>query len=235
MFAENLRIARTHARLSQKELADKIFISQQAYAKYELGTSSPNPETIKLISQELDVPSDVLIGTSWTVFIKNHPTHHAMIVNVKNPLPLLVAQYKIKPVILYKCIPLPSQRIEEMLKLETELTKDEYNVLSNFFDIPIDYLMSGTFPLYPDPKIQKKLEILTEARFSKHVELDQNYLCITTRTGEYKDYNLTDEQLDAIERILAQMPKTITTPIGEIAAQGGALNRPEEKDDETTL
>lgn len=45
MFQERLKLARNNANISQKELAKRLFISQQAYAKYETGASSPNPET----------------------------------------------------------------------------------------------------------------------------------------------------------------------------------------------
>lgn len=62
MFKDRLKIARKNAKLSQKDLAAKLFISQQAYAKYETGTSSPNPETMKNIAYELGVSTDYLTG-----------------------------------------------------------------------------------------------------------------------------------------------------------------------------
>jgi len=62
MFCERLRQSRISAGLSQKELAARIFISQQAYAKYELGTSSPNPETLAKIAEQLNISVDYLLG-----------------------------------------------------------------------------------------------------------------------------------------------------------------------------
>lgn len=64
MFQERLKSARTSAGLSQKELAKRLFISQQAYAKYETGTSTPNPEAISKIAFELNVSTDFLLGRS---------------------------------------------------------------------------------------------------------------------------------------------------------------------------
>ena len=62
MFQERLKLARNNANISQKELAKRLFISQQAYAKYETGASSPNPETMKNIASELNVTTDFLTG-----------------------------------------------------------------------------------------------------------------------------------------------------------------------------
>lgn len=65
-FSEKLKFARTKAGYSQKHLATKLFISQQAYAKYETGTTSPNPETLKKISELLGVSVDYLLGDEHT-------------------------------------------------------------------------------------------------------------------------------------------------------------------------
>lgn len=62
MFNENLRTARQNKKLSQKEIAKMLFISQQAYAKYETGSASPNPEVLAKISEILDISVDELTG-----------------------------------------------------------------------------------------------------------------------------------------------------------------------------
>ena len=61
MFIERLKSARKAAGLSQSAIAKKLFISQQAYAKYETGVSSPNPETLAKISSILNVSPDFLL------------------------------------------------------------------------------------------------------------------------------------------------------------------------------
>lgn len=62
MFKQRLREVRTEAKISQKDLANQLFISQQAYAKYELGTSSPSIETLNKLATILNVQVDYLLG-----------------------------------------------------------------------------------------------------------------------------------------------------------------------------
>lgn len=62
MFSERLKALRAKAGISQAEIARKIYISQPAYAKYELGTSTPNPETLASIASILDCSVDYLLG-----------------------------------------------------------------------------------------------------------------------------------------------------------------------------
>ena len=62
MLENRLKIARNNMGLSQKELAKQLFISQQAYGKYETGASTPNPETLKKIALLLNVSLDYLLG-----------------------------------------------------------------------------------------------------------------------------------------------------------------------------
>lgn len=61
MFKDRLKAARKAKKLSQKELASLIFLSQQAYAKYEVGTAKPNSETLAKIAAALDVSVDYLL------------------------------------------------------------------------------------------------------------------------------------------------------------------------------
>lgn len=61
MFADNLKAARKNAGISQKELAHRLFISQQAYAKYETGAASPNPDVLAAIASELKVSVNDLL------------------------------------------------------------------------------------------------------------------------------------------------------------------------------
>lgn len=67
MFQEKLKNARSAAGLTQKEIAKMLYISQQAYAKYETGAASPNPETLKRIAEILQVSLDELLEKTSTV------------------------------------------------------------------------------------------------------------------------------------------------------------------------
>ena len=62
MFSKNLKNLRNSKGLSQKEIAEKLFISQQGYAKYEVGTSTPNPEMLSKIADILNCNVEDLIG-----------------------------------------------------------------------------------------------------------------------------------------------------------------------------
>lgn len=62
MFSVRLRQERNKIGISQRELSKQLFISQQAYARYETGAATPNPEMLSKISKILGVPSDYLIG-----------------------------------------------------------------------------------------------------------------------------------------------------------------------------
>ena len=62
MFTDRLKSVRSKSGMSQKEVAEKLFLSQQAYARYEGGTSSPNPETLTNIAKLFGVSVDYLVG-----------------------------------------------------------------------------------------------------------------------------------------------------------------------------
>ena len=54
MFCDNLRAARKKAGFSQREIAEKLFVSAQAVGKWERGDATPGPDAImQLASDEL--------------------------------------------------------------------------------------------------------------------------------------------------------------------------------------
>lgn len=57
-----LRELRMQKGLSQAELADKIFVTRQAVSRWETGETTPNPETLKLLSKLFDVSINTLLG-----------------------------------------------------------------------------------------------------------------------------------------------------------------------------
>lgn len=61
-FSDRLKKSRTKKGLSQKALAEMLFVSQQTVAKWELDKSTPNPETISQLSDILNVSLDYLLG-----------------------------------------------------------------------------------------------------------------------------------------------------------------------------
>ena len=60
-FGQQLKALREEKDISQKELAEKLFVSAQAVSKWEKDKSSPNPETLAKIADILDVSADYLL------------------------------------------------------------------------------------------------------------------------------------------------------------------------------
>lgn len=63
MFNDRLRALRQQRAMTQAEVAQELYISQAAYSKYEVGTSSPNPETLAKLAGVLGVSVDYLVGS----------------------------------------------------------------------------------------------------------------------------------------------------------------------------
>ncbi|MBQ7915983.1 MAG: helix-turn-helix domain-containing protein [Firmicutes bacterium] len=49
--------------LSQEELAEKLFVTRQAVSRWETGETTPNTETLKLLSKLFDVSINTLLGS----------------------------------------------------------------------------------------------------------------------------------------------------------------------------
>ena len=56
---------RTMKGLSQDELAEKVFVTRQAVSRWENGETTPNTETLKLLSKLFDVSINTLLGVPW--------------------------------------------------------------------------------------------------------------------------------------------------------------------------
>lgn len=54
---------RSRAGLSQDELAEKVFVTRQAVSRWENGETTPNTETLKLLSSVFDVSINTLLGS----------------------------------------------------------------------------------------------------------------------------------------------------------------------------
>ena len=84
-FCDRLKSARNNKGISQKKLAEYLFVSQQTVAKWETDKATPNPETITKISETLNVSTDYLLGntddinqTPWQENIKFDDFSYAM-------------------------------------------------------------------------------------------------------------------------------------------------------------
>lgn len=54
---------RTKRGLSQDELAERVFVTRQAVSRWENGDTTPNTETLKLLSKLFDVSINTLLGS----------------------------------------------------------------------------------------------------------------------------------------------------------------------------
>ena len=63
-FSERLKNLRKQAHLTQVDVAEKLGISQPAYASWERGIKKPTQENLVKISQVLNVSIDYLVGNS---------------------------------------------------------------------------------------------------------------------------------------------------------------------------
>jgi transcriptional regulator with XRE-family HTH domain len=59
---------RMKAGLSQDELAEKIFVTRQAVSRWENGETTPNTETLKLLSRLFNVSINTLLGAPRELF-----------------------------------------------------------------------------------------------------------------------------------------------------------------------
>ena len=54
---------RKEKNLTQDELAEKVFVTRQAVSRWESGETTPNVETLKLLSRVFDVSINTLLGS----------------------------------------------------------------------------------------------------------------------------------------------------------------------------
>ncbi len=54
---------RTKMGISQDELAEKVFVTRQAVSRWETGETTPNMETLKLLSKLFNVTINTLLGS----------------------------------------------------------------------------------------------------------------------------------------------------------------------------
>lgn len=54
---------RKQKQLSQSELAERVHVTRQAVSRWETGETTPNPDTLKLLSRLFDVSINTLLGS----------------------------------------------------------------------------------------------------------------------------------------------------------------------------
>lgn len=64
IFGKRLRERREYKNLTQKELADRLFLGESTISFYEAGKRQPKYEILKKIADILDTTTDWLLGRS---------------------------------------------------------------------------------------------------------------------------------------------------------------------------
>lgn len=63
-----LKKLREDNNLTQDQMAEKLLVTRQAVSRWETGATVPNTETLKLLSRELDVSINTLLGSPRQLF-----------------------------------------------------------------------------------------------------------------------------------------------------------------------
>ena len=69
LLGENISKLRKNKNISQEQLAELINVTRQTISNWELNNSAPNPEQLKLLSQNLEVSIDELLDNKITNII----------------------------------------------------------------------------------------------------------------------------------------------------------------------
>lgn len=81
-FPDQIKTLRLNHGLSQKEMAQQLFVSQQAVSRWEKGVSYPDLATLKLIAHTYDVKLDDLLGEDYSEAKEEKKVHHSPLFHV---------------------------------------------------------------------------------------------------------------------------------------------------------
>lgn len=126
--------ARTNSGYTQKEVADLLKISRQAYSSYETGSRQPDPEILIKLSSIFKVSVDYLLGLESNLAPMDAPLTYGAKIKVLGKVPAGI------PIEAVECV------IDE-IDISKEMAEDEYEYLG--------LLVSGDsmFPEYLDGDI----------------------------------------------------------------------------------
>lgn len=124
MFKDRLKELREGLDLTQAELAEKLSIGRASVSNYELGTRTPDIETLKVISNFFNVTTDYLVGNSTYKTVDEAYRFKAMELGDKidkynNQLLKNIFEYVVLPIE----VDIKEQEISNELKLYESLYK----------------------------------------------------------------------------------------------------------------
>ncbi len=83
MFNESLKEIRTQSGISQKALAEKLFVSQQTVAKWETGKATPNPDMVVKLAEIFQVTTDELLGNESPAASRSQQSNETVLDDVE--------------------------------------------------------------------------------------------------------------------------------------------------------
>lgn len=89
MFSNQLRNLRLQNKMSQKELAERLGVSQQMVTKYEAGKATPSPYAITKLAAIFGVSADFLLERTTEEYTNRNPREEKLPSNVL-PMPTMV-------------------------------------------------------------------------------------------------------------------------------------------------
>lgn len=153
MFSERLKKLRNEKRLSQKELAKELNMSQQTIAKWENNQSTPNPEMIVKIANFFDVSTDYLLGrTNEDIPTNKNFSHNHLQELIKNKSSSLEEIAELLHTNKYEIAMYLSG-----IKFPTE---KDLQILSKYFKQPVELITEDLNSIKSDKKkLTKQIEI----------------------------------------------------------------------------
>lgn len=165
-FNEKLQQLRTKSGLTQEQLAEKVFVSRVAVAKWESGRGYPNLDSLKRIAKVFNVSIDDLLSSEELIDIAEVQTN-----NKGKILRTLVLGITDVMAALLFVIPMFANRFEDKIEIVTlrHLTQASVYVRVSFSILLGLSLLYGILELifqnYQTP-IKQKVELLLSGAFS---------------------------------------------------------------------
>ena len=185
-FIERLKELRKQSGLTQQQVAERLDISQSAYAQWEIGKLNPKKETIQKFADLFNVSYDYLWhGTS------EPQTTNAIIETNSGTFPERLRQLRTEA-------KLTQQQMAEAFNIkqptyaqwETGRTKPKGETLerfADFFNVSTDYLLGKTQPrtelsVFPERLRQLRIETdLTQQELAKNLNVSQQIIGLWER------------------------------------------------------
>lgn len=166
----NMKKAREHAGLSQKEVAITLNVSAPTVSEWESEKKNPNANNLKSLSKLYKVSTDYLLGqTDDSMYIERNSSK----IYTNNPISFLVNLYHVKTPVLASITGVSYNKVDEWIDQGIEPNEEEYAALSDFFEIDVQSLQKGVLPLFPDESVQIKVKEATDMRFAAYGKNDE--------------------------------------------------------------